>query len=251
MKKNKILEGSLILLFWMFVWWLISSLSNDWIIPSPITTFQHVINLLFEGQTYIIIASSLMRVFIALIVGIVLGVGFGLLSGMNELIRRTIHPLILVIKSTPVVSFIIILILYAPKGVVPIICGILLCFPIIHMNVYEGYRMVDKQLISMSNVYKVPFKRRLRMLYLPSALPYLFAGVLTSIGICWKATIAAEVIGVLDKSIGLQMYNGKVYLDFESVFAWTVIIVICSLLIEMFAKQLIKRIQFYERFKEV
>ncbi len=251
MKENRILEGSLILLFWLVVWWGLSKALNALIIPSPFDTMEVLINLLKQSETYVIIASSLLRVFLALIIGITLGLVLGMLAGINDLVRRTILPIVLVIKSTPVVSFIIILLLYVDKSLVPIVCGILLCFPIIYMNVYEGYRMVDKQLISMSSVYKVPFRRRLKMLYLPSTLPYLFAGLLTSIGICWKATIAAEVLSGLNKSIGLQLYDGKVYLEFDHVFAWTVIIIICSLIIEMFTKMLIRRVKFYERFKEI
>ncbi len=81
--------------------------------------------------------------------------------------------------------------------------------------------------------------------------PYIFAGILTSIGICWKGTIAAEVISVLNTSIGNEIYNGKIYLDIDAVFAWTIIIIACSLVIEKFAKRLISKNNYYERFKVI
>lgn len=251
MKKSKIGEGSLILLFWILIWWFISFRGNDLIIPSPKQTMSVLIGLSIKLETYTIIGMSLFRVFISLIIGIGLGILFGMLAGLSDWVRKLIQPVVLVIKSTPVVSFIIILLVYVDRAWVPSICGMLLCFPIIYSNMLEGYKMVDDQLISMSNVYKVPFKRKLQKLYLPSTLPYLYAGILTSIGICWKATIAAEVISFLDNSIGYQILNGKVTIEYDHIFAWTIIIILCSLLIEVVAKYLIKKVNYYERFRGI
>lgn len=251
MKKSEIGEGSLILLFWISIWWLISLHSNALIVPSPSQTLRVLIDLGKDFNTYVIVFSSLLRVFISLLIGIGLGIILGLIAGFLPWVRKLIQPIILVIKSTPVVSFIIILLIYVDRRWVPSICGLLLCFPIIYSNMLEGYQMVDSQLISLSKVYKVSFSRMIRMLYLPSTLPYLFVGILTSIGICWKATIAAEVISFLEHSIGYEILNGKVLIEYDHIFAWTGIIIICSLLIEQLAKYCMKHIKFYERLKEV
>ena len=248
-KKKR--EGLLVLLFWVFIWSIIAMKQSGGIIPSPLDTIKVLVDLMGTIATYGIIGRSLIRVLISLSVGIILGVALGMLSGMNKRVERILKPMILVIKSTPVVCFIIILWLYVDKAWVPSISGILLCFPIIYSNIQEGYKMVDTGLLNMSNVYNVPLMRQINKIYIPSTLPYLFAGILTSIGICWKATIAAEVISVLDGSIGMQIYNGKVVLDFESVFAWTIIIIVCSMLIEVVTKKVIKKINFYERFKVI
>jgi len=251
MNRNKKREGLIVLLFWVGIWFVLSLKKQGHIIPSPLETGKVLLELVSKTTTYHIIGGSLIRVLISLAVGIVLGVTLGMLSGMNQKVDRMLKPMVLVIKSTPVVCFIIILWLYVDKAWVPSVCGILLCFPIIYANIQEGYKMVEGQLLNMAKVYKVPLKRQIKNIYLPSTLPYLYAGILTSIGICWKATIAAEVISVLDGSIGRQIYNGKVVLDFESVFAWTIIIILCSLLIEWLAKVVIKRVNFYERFKVI
>lgn len=251
MKIKKIVEKILIVFLWLFLWSITSIVLKSKIIPSPQETFNILINLLTKLETYKIVGSSLVRVLISLIIGVSLGVVIGMLAGVNELVKKIFEPLIILIKSTPVVCFIIILWLYVDKALIPSICGILLCFPIIYSNVLEGYSMVDSQLVNMSTVYKVPFMRKLKKLYLPSTLPYLFAGILTSIGICWKATIAAEVISILNGSIGMQIYNGKVLLEFDYVFAWTIIIVICSVFIEIVTRILITKINFYERFKVI
>jgi len=251
MKVSKIREGFFILLFWIGLWWIVSLLYNNFIIPTPLDTLRVLFQLSKTSATYITIGLSLLRVLMSLFIGIGLGVLFGMLAGVSRTVRKTLQPFVLLIKSTPVVSFIIILNIYVDRELVPIVCGILLCFPIMYSNINQGYRMVDHKLIHMSSVYQVPMKRKIFRLYLPSTMPYFFAGILTSIGICWKATIAAEVLAFLPKSIGYEIFSSKNILEYDFVFAWTVIIVICSLLIEILTKQLIKKLNYYERFKVI
>ncbi len=252
MKRIKLGEGFLILLFWTLIWWFIAEAANNFIVPTPIETGKVLVGLLLMKETYVIILSSLSRVLISLVVGIILGIIFGILAGVNAFVYKLLVPLLNFITATPVVSFIIILFMYIKNdALVPVICGILLCFPIIYNNVLHGYMMVSDELVSMSRVYQVPLLRKIMKLYIPSTLPYLFAGTLTSIGICWKATIAAELIGIIKDSIGLQLYNGKVFLEYDHVFAWTILIVICSVLVQKFARYVIGKINIYERYKVI
>jgi len=252
MKRIKLGEGFLILLFWIVIWWLVSAAADNFIVPSPLETGRVLLSLLSDVGTYSIILSSLSRVLLSLLIGILLGVVFGILAGVNEFIYKLLVPIVNFITATPVVSFIIILFMYIKNdSLVPVICGILLCFPIIYNNVLHGYKMVSDELVSMSNIYRVPMKRKIVKLYIPSTLPYLFAGTLTSVGICWKATIAAELIGIINNSIGLQLYNGKVFLEYDYVFAWTILIVICSVLIQKAAQFAIQKVNIYERFKVI
>ena len=48
----------------------------------------------------------------------------------------------------------------------------------------------------------------------------------------WKAGVAAEVIGTPNGSIGKQLYLSKIYLDTDDLLAWTVILVLISVLFE-------------------
>jgi len=250
MKERKF-DWLLVLGLWLIVWSLISLRVSAFYLPSPLETGKALFALFLLKETYIIIVMSLFRVLAGLILAIFLGVTTGLLAGVSTGVYKFLQPILVAIKSTPVVSFIILAMIYMNKAYVPSFCGMLLCYPIIYYNVIEGYRTVDSELINMSKVYNVPMKRQLLRLYIPSMAPYIFAGILTSIGIGWKGTIAAEVISVLQTSIGNEIYSGKIYLDTEAVFSWTIIIIICSLAIEKTTKKLILKNNYYERFKVI
>jgi len=250
--KRETKYGWLIILFlWLALWTFASMRINRFVFPSPVETGKTLLLLFMQASTYKIIGMSLLRVVIGLMVAIVLGIVTGLLAGIFDGVYKFLQPVLVTIKSTPVVSFIILALMYIDEAYVPSFCGMLLCYPIIYYNVIEGYKTVDSQLINMSMVYDVPMRKQLLKLYLPSMAPYIFAGILTSIGIGWKGTIAAEVLSVLDPSIGNEIYNGKIYLDVSSVFAWTIIIIVCSLIIEKATKRLIAKNNYYERFKVI
>lgn len=250
MKTRKMGEGFLILLFWLSIWWAISLLTNRLLVPTPLDTLKYTIDLLQVKDTYDILFATISRVLIGLLFSIVIGLLAAVLSGMYGLLYRVLRPIITMIKSIPVVSFIILLYLYVDYQWLPSVLSLLICLPIIYGNVLEGYRVVDHELIEMSHVYKVPKLQMIKKLYIPSTIPYLAAGILTSIGIAWKATIAAEVIALVNRSIGQELYNGKAWIEYELVFAWTLIVVICSLAIELITRRLFKQLKYYERFKK-
>ena len=104
--------------------------------------------------------------------------------------------------------------------------------PVIYTNVLDGISQMDGQLLEMAQVFDIPFGRRLRSIYVSQVLPYFRAGCSLALGLCWKAGVAAEVIGIPQDSIGENLYNAKIYLDTPRLFAWTLVIICISVLFE-------------------
>ena len=80
----------------------------------------------------------------------------------------------------------------------------------------------------MARVFRIPLLRRIRCIALPQVAPYFRAGCALGLGLCWKAGVAAEVIGMPVPSIGERLQQAKVYLDTPELFAWTLVIVLIS-----------------------
>ena len=113
-------------------------------------------------------------------------------------------------------------------------------FPIVFSNIYQGIKSTDKDLIEMCNLYKVKFKKRLTSLYIPSVIPYFLSSLLSSIGLAWKAGIAAEVLCSPVISIGIEIYHANESLEFVDLFAWTAWVIILSMIFELITTKLIK-----------
>ena len=133
------------------------------------------------------------------------------------------------IKAVPVASFIILVLIWVPSRNLSVVISFLMVLPIVYTNVLNGIRSMDGQLLEMARVFRVPLSRRIRYIYLSQLLPFLRTAFSLSLGLCWKAGIAAEVIGIPDGSIGERLYESKVYLQTADLFAWTLVIVALSI----------------------
>ena len=76
--------------------------------------------------------------------------------------------------------------------------------------------------------------------------PGIYAFVLSAsklaLGMSWKSGIMAEVIGTPKPSIGREMYAAKSYLQTADLFAWTVVVVILSVIFEKAFMFLLKKL---------
>ena len=106
--------------------------------------------------------------------------------------------------------------------------ALVMVFPVMYTNVLSGIRARDDSLLEMARVFKIPALRRIRCIDLPQVMPYFRAGCTLGLGLCWKAGVAAEVIGMPVPSIGERLQQAKVYLDTPELFAWTLVIVLMS-----------------------
>ena len=91
---------------------------------------------------------------------------------------------------------------------------------------------MDRGLLEVAELYRFPMWRRLTRLYVPSVLPYFMAACKSSLGLAWKAGIAAEILATPDHSIGKELYFSKTYLETPTLFAWTLVVIVLSLFIE-------------------
>ena len=120
-----------------------------------------------------------------------------------------------------------------------VIISLLMVFPVIYTNVKDGIRSMDRNLTEMADLFAVPITLRIRYIYASQILPFFRAGCSLALGLCWKSGIAAEVIGLPENTIGENLYNAKIYLNTPDLFAWTLVIVVVSVLFERIFLRLI------------
>ena len=91
-------------------------------------------------------------------------------------------------------------------------------------------------------MFNFSFGKKLISAYIPSVLPYFISALLSSIGLAWKAGIAAEVLCATKNSIGLEIFDSKSYILYVDLFAWTFTVIVFSLLLELLITSLLKLI---------
>ncbi|AZV57591.1 ABC transporter permease subunit [Clostridium sp. AWRP] len=240
--ETKIIKKLSILIFWMLIWELCSLfMNNSLLLPSPFEVLKTLIILMGKNYFWESVFNSILRVIIGILLSIAIGIITGVIAGMNKFIEELLEPLVVTVKSTPVISIIIIALVWFNSSNVVIFTAILICFPIIYTNVIEGIKSVDKYLIQMASVYNVKQKYVIKDIYLPSIKNYIISGIFMCLGIGWKVSVASEVLSTPNYSIGLNLLNAKTTLETSELFAWTIVIVILSFIFEKIFKYYLSR----------
>lgn len=229
----RLLEMICIIAFWVGIWYLLAwKVGESLLLPTPVTVLKRAYTLTQTADFWMTVLTSFKRIFLGILIGACAGGLMALMTHFVPLLYKLFYPFITVVRATPVASFVILIFLWVGQDILPIVISILIVLPVVWADLHEGLGSVDQDLLEMARVFRVPPLRRLRRIYLPSLLPSVVAACRSSVGLAWKAGIAAEVLVVPTLSIGRQLYVSKLYLETTDLFAWTLAVVLLSLLLE-------------------
>ena len=247
---KKALKIFLVALFWLGIWYLavfLYSLFKDMdlfynpLFPYPHDVLRKLFQLLGKGSFYVSTLYSLIRIILSTVIATALGVLAAVICSKISFINSLVKPLLATIKSVPVTVFVFILYLLI-FNLTSMVITILMVFPIVFANVYEGIKNIDKELFEVCVSYKIPRKKRITSLYLPTVMPYFVSALTSAIGLAWKAGIAAEALCPPKNSMGLYISLSKQNIDNEELFAWALTLVVINIIFELLLKKIIKSV---------
>ena len=219
--------------FWLAAWQLGSmALGQEILLASPVSALSRFGELAVTAEFWQSVGWSASRILGGFLLASVLAVLCAALSARLIRIRELLAPLVAVVKAVPVASFIILALVWVPSRNLSLLISGLMVFPTVYLNVLEGIAHTDRSLLEMARVFQIPLFRTLRGIYIPQVLPYFRTACSLGLGLCWKAGVAAEVIGLPRGSLGERLYTAKIYLQTPDLFAWTAAIVCVSVLFE-------------------
>lgn len=249
---KKIGKLLLITLFWVGVWMLAANrIGKPLLFPYPKDVLLRLWELMQTEDFYRITATSLGNVFTGILIAVLLGVVLSIITSRVSLLRELILPAMTVIKATPVASFIVLAMILIGSAKIPTFITLLIVLPVVWTNLDEGFLKIDPKLSEVTRVYKMPFFRRLRVLILPSLKPYFVSACRSSIGLAWKAGVAAEIIAMPKNTIGTMIGEAKLYIESATMFAWTLTVILLSLVIEFLFTRLLGRLVKTQEAREV
>lgn len=220
-------------IFWLFVWQVMAWwVAEPILLVSPLSALKRLFELAVELSFWKTVLFSVSRILLGFLLSAVLGIALAALSYRFLFIRQLCAPLVAAVKAIPVASFVILVLLWVSSRNLSVIISLLIGFPVVYTNTLAGLDSTDRKLIEMARVFRVPFVKQLRVIYLYQVLPFLRSSLAVAMGLCWKSGVAAEVIGIPKGSIGERLYQAKVYLETPDLFCWTLVVVALSIACE-------------------
>lgn len=231
----------LVFCFWIILWEISSRIINqELFLPSPKAVLLAMFELSKNSMFWLSIVNSFIKIVFGFFLGLVAGSLFAILSYKSRLIYELISPLMKVIKATPVASFIILALVWISSKNLSVLIAFMMVLPVAFSNVLYGLKNTDEKLLEMAKVFRISKWKCIKAIYFPSVLPFVISAVSIGLGFSFKSGIAAEVIGRPINSIGLNLYEAKLYLMIKELFAWTVVIILISVIFEGIVMKLLR-----------
>jgi len=227
--KYRFLSWLTLLILWIVLFF---AIDHRLILPSPIDVLLALGRLAGEGSSFAIMGLTLIRLLISVIVSAIVGISLGLLSGLKRKASAWIHPYITLFRTIPILSIIVILIIILGYQIAPFVITFLIVFPIIYQATEEGILNMDVNLIDAYRLEEHHLKIAIKELYIPLIKPYVFLSLLQSFGLGLKVLVMAEFLAQTKTSMGEALYLAKTNLNYDEVFAWTIILILISVIFE-------------------
>ena len=243
-KHKKVLFTVIGIVFWLALWEITArSLNIRFIFPAFSETVYTLFGLLLTGKFYLTVIFSIGRIVLGFIIGCALGFLLGALSHVSLAVLSIVKPVMTVIRATPVASIIIILWFFASKDYIPLVIGLFMVCPIIWQSTFDSLHVKNRELTEVADLFCLSGKKRIKILILPTISKYLLPAVVTSSALAWKSGVAAEIITYTKLSIGFEIADAKNAYEGAEMFAWTLTVVLLSVVIEQLIRLVIRRLE--------
>lgn len=238
--RNKRAYLLISIFIFIIIWQISSIIVGPLIMPSPIETVKVLADLAIQPDFWKDIAISMGRGFIGFFLAVLVGTPLGFWMGLREEIEAFFYPLLVLTQTTPTVSWLILGWLWfgTGDGAAAIFIIWIIVIPFIIVNVMEGTKQLDAQLMEMSKVFRIPLKKKILHFYIPQIFPYWLAGCSIGSGLTWKGVAMAELL-TARTGIGVAMGVARINLEIAQVIVWSGVLV----LLGYGSSRLIKRLE--------
>jgi NitT/TauT family transport system permease protein len=213
---------------------------SELVLPDPRMVAEKLVAL---GQTVAFwqhIGATVIRSISAFIFSALLSLLLGSASGLNPTISLFLRFPLSIIKSTPVVSFILIALFWFTSSTVPVFVSILMTLPVMTESIASGITQTDDKLLAMAKIYGFSKKQIVHHVYIPSISPYFTSAAVGAFGLSWKVVVAGEVLSLPKFAAGSALQTAKVHLETSEVFSYTITVILISYILESIFAAIVK-----------
>lgn len=205
-------------------WELLARNFSGLVVAGPEETLSALFRL-FGNRTFLTthLAPTLERIGMALCFGIGSGALLGILAGFVEPVRLMLAPARWILMSIPGVIIVVVFMLWFGMGTTMVVCiTATMVAPVVYVNVADGMMSVDRNLLEMARVYRLPLHMRLGRIYIMALAGPLLSGTVIATGNGIRLVVLAEMLGA-HQGIGHALSIARANLQTDELYALTLL----------------------------
>lgn len=223
------------------VWWIVSLFFPPSFLPGPQIVLKNVAVLIFSREFVFNMYKTLLRVVLGFLWAFIVGSSIGILMGFTRVAEHFFEVEVLVGLTIPGLAWAIIALMwFGIRDFSAIFSIFIIILPMIAVNMWEGTKALDRELIEMGQAFRASRKMVIRHVVIPQLVPYLFAATRFGFALAWKVVVVVEMLG-LSNGVGFQINRSFGLFDMEGVLSWTLSFTLVMILIEFGIVKLIEK----------
>lgn len=209
------------LLLLALLWQLVAMRAHSRVLPTPLAVLEVLQRETASGELLFHLGRTLTRVALSFVLAMLLGVGLGILMGRSRRWDRALDSLLILGLNIPaLVTTILCYIWFGLSESAAILAVVINKIPMVAINLREGARAIDANLMEVATVYRLSPSARFFKVYLPQLYPYLFSSARNGLALIWKIVLVVELLGRSD-GVGFQIGSFFHFFDITSILAYT------------------------------
>jgi NitT/TauT family transport system permease protein len=192
-----VLPGVLTVVGCLVLWQVISLFFLEVFLPGPLVLLDRMIIVYGDPAAYLVVWKTLVRIIEGVVICMLIGTALGLLMGRERNVEAFFDSWIMVLLTFPAICWAFLSVLwFGLSDIGPILTIILIVFPFVTMNIWEGTKAVEKGLIDMATVYRANRSLMIRKVIIPQLMPFFFSALRIALSLSWKIALVGEAFGV-------------------------------------------------------
>ena len=202
-------------------WQIVAMQMHSRVLPTPLAVAEVLLREISSGELLFHLGQTVKRVAISFCLAMLLGVGLGILMGRSRRVDRVLDSFLILGLNVPaLVTTILCYIWFGLSETAAILAVVVNKIPMVAINLREGARAVDTQLLEVAQVYRLTRTECFFKVYLPQLYPYLFSSARNGLALIWKIVLVVELLGRSD-GVGFQIGSFFHFFDITSILAYT------------------------------
>ncbi len=189
--------------------------------PGPLDVAIQLVTLATTGKLLPDLGKTLARAVIAFTVAMALGTAIGIAFGRLRVLDRLFSPWVVVGLNVPAIVIAIVLYIWLGLTEFALILAVILNkLPLVIATIREGVRSFDPAYDDLGRAFRMPFLRRLRLIFAPQLMPFVLAAARTGLSLIWKIVLVFEVLGS-DGGVGFRISVFFQFFDIKGILSYT------------------------------
>lgn len=220
---------------WQLLSW---QMAQPQLIPSFPDLIRALLRLVYSPGFLVSIGTTCLRACVGLLLSLAAASITAFLLNRSEAIRFLFMPWLSLLRSVPVISFILLALIFLNPEMIPLLIAFLTMYPLLTENLLKGLMNRRDSWKILARQFHLNAWNRLFQINYPQLKPYLFSGLASAVGFGWRAIIMGEVLSQCVDGIGKRMKEAQVFIDVPELIAWTLVAIVLSWLTDKLISRL-------------